>query len=512
MSQPPVFSLPEPPPGWRQRDAGISLCMIVRDEERFLGDALESVRGVVDEICIVDTGSRDATLEIARRAGARIREIPWEDDFSKARNAALAMASRRWILVLDADERLAPRSRELVAQLRDQPAHLTGLWVRCYNFTDDYKGTGAMSNALVRIFPNDERVRYRNKLHEFIALDGSEAGMPAVLSPIEIIHLGYMQDVMRERGKHERNRALAEAALRVDPHDPFNWYNYATSAMLARQTWEAVPALERMRELTLDGLRARGDGRVQSFVPNGLILLASLYLNELERPSDAEALARETLTYAPTLADAHFILGKALVAQRRFVEAREAFVAAIDDGKDVQRHPTVDNEIPLWKAHSEIGSTLMEEGAYELALAWFEFALAARPKVQPVRINRARALETLGRVDEARAAFAEIWADDRDERSANEYVNFLLRRGQDQRALEFIDEVAEQLPPPSRLIMYGSAAAIASRAGLRGMERYLELAERVEGIDDHGPRLRALLEHLGELPALELLERMRGRV
>ncbi|MBV8424694.1 MAG: glycosyltransferase family 2 protein, partial [Candidatus Eremiobacteraeota bacterium] len=197
MTQPPVFSLPEPPPGWPERDAGISLCMIVRDEERFLPDALESVRGVVDEMCIVDTGSRDTTVEIARRAGARIREIAWEDDFSKARNAALEMATYRWILVIDADERLSPRSRDFVRELRDRPAELTGLWVRCFNFTDDYKGTGAMSNALVRIFPNHGRIRYRNPIHEIVALDGSQSGVPAVLSPVEIIHLGYMQDVMR---------------------------------------------------------------------------------------------------------------------------------------------------------------------------------------------------------------------------------------------------------------------------------------------------------------------------
>ncbi len=117
--------LPKPPKGWPQRQAGVSLCMIVRDEERYLADALESVRGVVDEICIVDTGSKDRTLEIAQGAGARTEEIAWPGDFSKARNVALAMASRRWILVLDADERLSPRSREIIGALGSQlgPSH-----------------------------------------------------------------------------------------------------------------------------------------------------------------------------------------------------------------------------------------------------------------------------------------------------------------------------------------------------------------------------------------------------
>jgi glycosyltransferase involved in cell wall biosynthesis len=481
--------------------------MIVRDEERFLSDALASVDGAVDEICIVDTGSKDQTLEIARKAGARIHETAWENDFSKARNAALAMATRRWILVLDADERLSPRSREFVRTLGSQPADLSGVWTRIYNFAEDYKGTGAMSNMLVRAFPNDERIRYRNPIHEFVALDGNETGMPAKMSPIEIIHFGYRGDVMLERNKHERNMQIAEKALREDPDDAVNWYNYATSAMLAESWTVAISSLERMRELAQMRLRKRGDDRVQSFVPNGLCLLAGLYLQQPGAFEKAESAVREALKYAPALADAHFILGKCFVAQRRFVEAREAYAAAIEDGKEAHRQPLVDNEVFLWKAHSEIGSTLMEEGGFELAIKWFDLALAARPKVQPVRLNRARALEATLRFEEAERAFGEVWADDADESSANEYVNFFLRRGENRRALEFIDANAERLPPEFRLIMYGSAAAIASRTGVGGMERYLELAERVEGVDNRRARLHALLKHLGESPALELLER-----
>lgn len=497
--------LPAPPPGWVQRPAGVSLCMIVRDEEQFLGEALASVRGVVDEICIVDTGSVDRTLQIARDAGARIVETAWEDDFSKARNMALEMARRRWILVLDADERLSPSSREVVIELARRPAYLTGMWTRCYNFTEDYKGTGAMSNALVRIFPNHERIRYRNPIHEFVALDGNQAGMPAIVSNVEIIHLGYSREVMRARRKDERNLALAEAALRKDPEDAFNWYNYATSSLLAGQAATAVSALEKMREL--HARAAAQGGRLPSFVPNGLSLLASLYLNEGRDAAKAEVVAREIIAQTQTFADAHFLLGKSLAAQRRFAEARQALIAAIEDGKSSHLHPFVDNEIPLWKAHSEIGATLIEEQKYDLALAWFEFALKARPKVQPVRINQARALEAVGRYDEARAVLSAVWEDDRDDLAANEYLNFLLRRGDERGALGFIEAVAEELPPETRLIMYGSAAVIASRLGEPGAERYLERALNVAGVDDRRERLRALMGHFNDAGMLALLER-----
>ena len=81
----------------------ISLCMIVRDEAENLERCLRSVAGVVDELCVLDTGSTDGTIELARRLGARVSSAPWTQDFSAARNASVALASGDWIL-----ERLAP--------------------------------------------------------------------------------------------------------------------------------------------------------------------------------------------------------------------------------------------------------------------------------------------------------------------------------------------------------------------------------------------------------------------
>ena len=82
----------------------LALCMIVKDEEAHLGCCLESVKGLVDEIVVVDTGSTDRTVEIARQYGARVFSYGWHDDFAAARNVSLSHAGADWILVLDADE------------------------------------------------------------------------------------------------------------------------------------------------------------------------------------------------------------------------------------------------------------------------------------------------------------------------------------------------------------------------------------------------------------------------
>ena len=108
------------------RPPTLSLCLIARDEERFLGACLDSVRGVVDEMIVVDTGSRDATVEIARAAGARVVDFPWFDDFAAARNAALAAATGDWS-VLDADERLAGDAGAQIRSALSQPDLHCGL-------------------------------------------------------------------------------------------------------------------------------------------------------------------------------------------------------------------------------------------------------------------------------------------------------------------------------------------------------------------------------------------------
>src|SRR5437867_2509435 len=93
----------------------LSICMIVKNEEENLARALGSAAGLDAELVVVDTGSTDGTVEVARRAGARVLEFPWVDDFSAARNFGFESARGRWLLVLDADEELTDDLRERVS-------------------------------------------------------------------------------------------------------------------------------------------------------------------------------------------------------------------------------------------------------------------------------------------------------------------------------------------------------------------------------------------------------------
>jgi tetratricopeptide (TPR) repeat protein len=476
----------------------ISLCMIVRNEERFLRDALASVQGVVDEICIVDTGSTDGTVAIAQSCGARISFISWRDDFAWARNAALAMATGAWIFVLDADERLAPDSRERLQALRGMRPDGQGRWIRCRNLNDAAREIVASTNAIVRIFPNDPAVRYRGTLHEYVARAGEEHSLAATMTPIEILHYGYLPEVMSERGKSDRNVRVSRAAFEAAPEDPALVYNYAMSALLAGERENAREQLERVLELT------RGTPR--GFRPMALATLAGIYLED-GRPADALAAADDCVSIVATLPDGHFVRGRALAAQGRYEEARAALGEAISVGSNRSfEHFVVDDEIAAWKAHNEIGGTLVSERRFAEARRWLELGLAARPAERTLILNRARCCEAEDDLAEALAAFRAVFDGYQDEAAAIEYVNFVFRHGSPDIVLAAVEQALPVLGEDYRRAFLTAAAAAMLRAGRR--DDAGALLRRVMAVGDAPAKGRAIVKALAQQYGIPELNRL----
>lgn len=144
----------------------LSLCMMTKNEERNLPRCLESVRGLADELIVVDTGSTDATHRIAAAFGAKV--IPFDFavvDFAAARNCAMAHARGRWILVLDGDETLDRASMPIIETLvaLDENA---GYFLERHNHSSDSEKSP--KDYVVRLFPNRPNYRYRGRVHETI--------------------------------------------------------------------------------------------------------------------------------------------------------------------------------------------------------------------------------------------------------------------------------------------------------------------------------------------------------
>lgn len=232
----------------------ITLCMIARDEERFLADCLRLAAPAVDEIVVVDTGSRDRTVEIARAHGARVLHQTWVDDFAAPRNVGLAAATGDWILVLDADEMLeegsAARIRELV---RDQ--RICGWHLRFDNVYSNRRSAGVL---MVRLFRKLPGVRYENRIHEQVTPSlqraGAECGMTLGVADVTVAHYGYTDEIMGSKNKNERNDRLFALHLAERPDDLYMLYKYGD--FLRRMPERLPEARARLQQAfdLLDGL------------------------------------------------------------------------------------------------------------------------------------------------------------------------------------------------------------------------------------------------------------------
>ena len=195
----------------------ISLCMIVKNEETNLKRCLNSVKNIVDEIIIVDTGSDDKTIEVAKTFNAKVLEYEWNDSFSDARNLALGHATGKWILHLDADEELHRSSIDrLKEKLKASAADGINVIIRNHQPQEDL--VSFLDENQVRLFLNKKNYRYRNKVHEQII--PSIAGNSGKFEESDIIvnHYGYQAN---NEQRAQRNFNLLKEELQESPQDAY---------------------------------------------------------------------------------------------------------------------------------------------------------------------------------------------------------------------------------------------------------------------------------------------------
>jgi glycosyltransferase involved in cell wall biosynthesis len=237
---------PQSKPPRREGKLRVSLTMIVRDEEQNLPACLESVRGIFDEIVVVDTGSTDRTVEIAQNFGARVWRFTWVDDFAAARNEALSRATGDYAFWLDADDVVDPPERvklqKLLGSLRpDEPS---GFVVSC---ACDPGADGSGGHTVVdhvRLFPRRDDLRWSYRVHEQIMPALNRGGIPVRWTDLIVRHTGYVDVAMRAR-KLDRDWRILQEELISRPDEPFILFNLGAIA-IERRDWPG--ALEYLRK------------------------------------------------------------------------------------------------------------------------------------------------------------------------------------------------------------------------------------------------------------------------
>ncbi|MDE3179238.1 MAG: glycosyltransferase [Acidobacteriota bacterium] len=251
----------------------LALSMIVKNGQASLPRCLESVRGIVDEIVIADTGSADQSVEIGLRQGAKVIHIPWENDFAKARNLSLAQVRSDWVLSLDDDELLDSSARSLI------PPHLMAKHVMAYNvrirnyvrnpesrlwdqdskknispppFAAEFPAYVEHGNA--RLFRRHPELYFEGCVHESVTYQVQRLGMRIEEARFVIHHLGFADSAKTLAGKAFYYRELGREKVRMMPESAMahfelgieesqHFHNYEEAAKLFQRAVEIDPRL-----------------------------------------------------------------------------------------------------------------------------------------------------------------------------------------------------------------------------------------------------------------------------
>jgi len=304
---------------------GLSQCMIVKNEEKHIRRALSWAAGIAKEQIVVDTGSTDRTVEIARSMGAKVFHFPWEDDFSSAKNYAIRQASGSWIAFLDADEYLdADDAKKLPGILKKlSPEHTDGImsgWMQL-----DSRGEFFAGASQVRIFANRKDLRYRRRIHEQLF---SSEGRPLRLvdgsQELSIFHTGYAD---ASEQKSLRNLPLIQKELNDHPGD-YEMLGYLGDTYFSGgKTDEAEEAYQRAVKAMPKQIE---EGDQRSAVTFLNLLQIADRKNEPE--SRVKALLEAALSRRELQKDADFdyLMGRWYLARQRFKEALPFLLSAAE--------------------------------------------------------------------------------------------------------------------------------------------------------------------------------------
>ncbi|WP_123042214.1 TPR domain-containing glycosyltransferase [Cohnella candidum] len=337
----------------------LSLCMIVKNEEKVLARCLDSVQGYVDEIIVVDTGSSDSTKEIASRYTEHVYDFTWINDFAIAKNEAVRRATSKWILVLDADEYLDPDKKdELRGMLSELDASQPlGFVLPIFNLVESVNSGKFIESTAVRLFTNLPTVYFDRPIHEQVVYRDGE--LPLRNYPLSIFHTGYLEQTRKEKEKSSRNLSIFKDLKGMEEYDYFTLGNEYSSLKDYKQ---ALYYYERALTKKTETMT------IFPFVRYQIVLV----LIELKRYRDAISYIDENLRRWPQYPDYYSIKASVLELLGFEEEAAALYQTALakaevpsaKDGRFWLIAPSLGSHIPL----SNLASLSQKKHDYQQAV------------------------------------------------------------------------------------------------------------------------------------------------
>ena len=354
----------------------VCAALIVKNEEKFLPECLASLKGRVDEVVIVDTGSTDRTREIAVASGAKVFDFPWVNDFAAARNAGLEQVVSSWVLYIDADERLVMPKGDRLASLLDHPQAVGAR----LNFRPMMRGTPCRE---YRMFRNRRDIRFVGAIHETVVPDLdklSKNGASEIIDiDAELVHLGYEGDLTH---KYRRNLPMLRCMVVEWPARLYYWLDLAKALTGLGELVEA-------REICLAGLRVAVMQNSQS--SKSVAALIALNLAELlyDAGEDDQAVIQQGFAFQADHPSLLFQLAKSHVKAARYADAVEALDHLIELGRHGFADPLVSFDERLFGARAlELKSlALLRSGRRVEAAHAMQMASALEPADLALRVK-----------------------------------------------------------------------------------------------------------------------------
>ncbi|MCY6482742.1 glycosyltransferase [Clostridium aestuarii] len=301
----------------------ISLCMIVKNEEKDLPRCLESVKDLVDEMIIVDTGSTDKTVEIAKEYGAKVYYFKWCDDFSVARNESLKYATKDWILIMDADDEFCSEDKDKFKTLINYNLKEDSIY---FLETLNYCGSSINSanitiNLNPRIFKNNYGYCYEGEVHN--QLVNHKHDFSGKTYSIRIYHYGYLEQNLISKDKKKRNITLLEKQIKKQPEDKYAYFNLAN---------EYVSLADNKKALK-NYYKAYEDFNPNTGYASKLIERIIFSNYELKYYDKALEFIDIGIVYYPNFTDLYYLKGLVLNEQNEPTLAIKAFEKCIELGE-----------------------------------------------------------------------------------------------------------------------------------------------------------------------------------
>lgn len=409
----------------------LSLCMIVKNEEKVLARCLDSVSGIVDEIIIVDTGSTDQTKAIAQRYTERVYDFQWKDDFSEARNFAQSKASGEWILVLDADEYVDRENLQAaIAEIKASSNSVDAYSVQIYNFTGLYGETIIQHHSL-RIYRNDPSIYFHRAVHEQLTKENGE--LATARSSLVIYHSGYLAKTVQEKEKNRRNTLLIEREMKKG-RNAFDYFNLGNEYLSMNQVSKALEAYKTAFQKKKD--------LHYSWVPFCVVQIVHCLIR-LERYQDALNVIGDAEKIWPQAPDFPCLKGHVYFLQNRLEDAKAILVQLVENKA---RYPFIIKSIDFLEFHPHLllGNIYEREGDVHKAVHHYSLALGFNSKSREVQY-RLLSILTKHALERDVAAFIQKkgWIELPQDRIA--VAQILLQLSQPSLAEQFIEAIEDEI-------------------------------------------------------------------